>query len=83
MLFPYAEPDRYGFWMPDMRFDIDILWIRSGRIVHVAHDVSKDEPERIHRPPEPADLVLELPAGTARRRGFGVGDRVEVEGLAR
>jgi uncharacterized membrane protein (UPF0127 family) len=83
MLFPYAVPDRYGFWMPDMRFDIDILWIRAGRIIHVEADVSKDDPLRIYRPPEPADLVLELPAGTAERRGFRVGDAVEVEGLAR
>ena len=80
MLFPYAEPDRYGFWMPDMRFDIDILWIRAGRIVHVEPDVSKDDPQRVYRPGEPADLVLELPAGTARRRGFQVGDAVRVDG---
>jgi len=81
MLFPYAEPGRHGFWMPDMHFDIDILWIRSGRIVHVAADVSKDDPRAVYRPPEPADLVLELPAGTAQRRGFRVGDAVQVDGL--
>jgi len=80
MLFPYAEPGRHGFWMPDMHFDIDILWIRAGRIVHVEPDVSKDDPQRVYRPREPADLVLELPAGTARRRGFQVGDAVQVDG---
>lgn len=82
MLFPYAEPGLHGFWMPDMHFDIDILWIRAGRIVDVAADVSKDEPRAVHRPREPADLVLELPAGTAQRRGFRVGDAVQVDGLA-
>jgi hypothetical protein len=82
MLFPYAEPGRHGFWMPDMHFDIDILWIRAGRIVHVEPDVSKDDARRVYRPREPADLVLELPAGTARRRGFRVGDAVQVEGFA-
>ena len=81
MLFPYPEPGLHGFWMPDMRFDIDILWIRAGRIVHVESRVSKDDPTRVYRPPESADLVLELPAGTAERRGFRVGDAVEVEGL--
>lgn len=81
MLFLYGEPGLHGFWMPDMRFDIDILWIRGGRIVHVESRVSKDEPARVYRPREPADLVLELPAGTAERRGFRVGDAVEVEGL--
>jgi uncharacterized membrane protein (UPF0127 family) len=78
MLFPYAEPGLHGFWMPDMRFDIDIVWIRAGRIVDVTANVSKDDPRAVHRPREPADLVLELPAGTAARRGFRVGDAVHV-----
>ena len=83
MLFPYAEPGRHGFWMPDMHFDIDILWIRAGRIVDVSADVSKDDPLAVVRPREPADLVLELPAGTAQRRGFRVGDAVQVDGPGR
>jgi uncharacterized membrane protein (UPF0127 family) len=80
MLFPYAEPGLQAFWMPDMHFDIDILWIRAGRIVHVEANVSKDDPQRVYRPREPADLVLELPSGTAERRGFRVGDTVQVDG---
>jgi uncharacterized protein len=79
MLFPYDEPGVHGFWMPDMRFDIDIVWIRAGRIVDVTANASKDDPRAVHRPREPADLVLELPAGTAERRGFRVGDAVHVE----
>lgn len=82
MLFPYDEPGLHGFWMPDMHFDIDIVWIRGGRIVDVTARASKEDPRAIHRPREPADLVLELPAGTAERRGFRVGDAVQVEPLA-
>jgi len=80
MLFPYDTPGRYGFWMPNMRFDIDILWIRAGRIVSIEANASKNDAQRIYRPSEPADLVLELPAGTAARRGFRVGDAVDVAG---
>jgi hypothetical protein len=83
MLFPYQEPGLHAFWMPDMHFDIDILWIRTGRIVDVAADVSKDDARAVYRPREPADLVLELPAGTAKRRGFRVGDAVQVGGSDR
>jgi len=79
LLFPYDQPGLHGFWMPDMHFDIDILWMRAGRVVHVESDVSHLDARAVYRPREPADLVLELPAGTARRRGFRVGDRVEVE----
>jgi hypothetical protein len=82
MLFPYAEPGLHGFWMPDMHFDIDIVWIRAGRIVHVEADVphQASAPLPVYRPPEPADLVLEVPAGTARRLGWRRGDPVRVEG---
>lgn len=81
MLFPYETPGRYGFWMPDMHIDIDILWIRAGRIVHVESRVPHTDATTVYRPREPAELVLEVPAGTAERRGWRVGDRVEVDGL--
>jgi uncharacterized membrane protein (UPF0127 family) len=83
MLFVYDEPEPRGFWMPDMRFDIDIVWIRAGRIVHVEsevpHAVAGAPP--VYRPREPADLVLEVAAGTARRLGWRPGAAVRVEGL--
>jgi uncharacterized membrane protein (UPF0127 family) len=48
--------------------------------VHVEPSVSKDDAQRIYRPSAEADLVLELPAGTAARQGFRVGDAVDVAG---
>src|SRR5262249_28055298 len=85
MLFPYDEPGIQGFWMPDMHFDIDIVWIRAGRIVHIEADVphAVSDPLPVYRPQEPADQVLEVPAGTAARFGWRVGDVVRVDGLAR
>jgi uncharacterized membrane protein (UPF0127 family) len=79
MLFPYDAPGLHGFWMPDMNFDIDILWMRAGRIVHLERDVSRGDPTTVHRPREPADLVLEVPAGTAQRLGWRAGDAVSIE----
>jgi uncharacterized membrane protein (UPF0127 family) len=81
MLFLYDEPGRRGFWMPDMHFDIDIVWIRADRVVHiesrVPHVVSGALPT--YRPDAPADTVLEVAAGTAERLGWRVGDAVRVE----
>ena len=86
MVFPYDEPRRRAFWMKDMRFDIDIVWIRDGRIV----DVSRFVPARRERPTlldalptfeprEPADTVLEVVAGTADARGWQIGDAVRFD----
>jgi uncharacterized membrane protein (UPF0127 family) len=84
MLFVYTEPALRGFWMPDMHFDIDIVWIRAGRIVHVEPDVphAMAGPLHVYRPSEPADAVLEVAAGTVKRLGWRVGDAIEVERLA-
>jgi uncharacterized membrane protein (UPF0127 family) len=82
MLFVYPRAGRYGFWMPDMHFDLDLVWIRGDRVVgitaRVPHDPTEPEPP-VYHPPRPVDLVLEVPAGTAARLGWQAGDPVAVE----
>ncbi|MFT5695517.1 MAG: uncharacterized membrane protein (UPF0127 family) [Myxococcota bacterium] len=81
MLFEYAAPRFPGFWMKDMRFDIDIIWLREGRIVDISHRVphAKDGPGPTLRPSELTDTVLEVPAGYAQANGWRVGDRAELD----
>ena len=81
MLFPYASPSRHGFWMAQMRFDIDIVWIREGRIVDLTLGIPHDLPAPLptYRPRHPADLVLEVRAGVAEEAGWRVGDPVRLE----
>jgi uncharacterized membrane protein (UPF0127 family) len=81
MLFVYDRPGFYGFWMKGMRFDIDIVWIRDGRIVDVTHRVPHriESPLPTYHPPEVVDQVLEVPAGAAQARGWQRGDRVVVD----
>jgi uncharacterized membrane protein (UPF0127 family) len=79
MLFLFEAPGLPGFWMPDMHFDLDLVWIRGDRIVDLTPSVSHREPERVHRPREPADVVLEVLAGTATLHGWRRGDRVRFD----
>jgi uncharacterized membrane protein (UPF0127 family) len=79
MLFLFEAPGRPGFWMPDMHFDLDLVWIREGRIVDLTPFVSHREPDRVHRPDAPADVVLEVLAGTATLHGWRPGDRVRFD----
>ncbi|HVP28617.1 MAG TPA: DUF192 domain-containing protein [Myxococcota bacterium] len=87
MLFVFDEPGRYSFWMLDMEFALDFVWIRSGRIVDLTTDVPPPptgvDPAsgtlRLLEPREPVDLVLEVAAGTVAKRGFKLGDAVEIE----
>lgn len=80
MLFVYADARPVGIWMKDMRFPLDILWIRDGRIVRIeanAPPLQAAGPERVYT--ATAHLVLEVPAGFAAREKIRVGDRVKVD----
>lgn len=86
MLFRFPKEERHAIWMRDMRFAIDILWIRDGVVVDVAPEVpppsgaALENPAllRIYEPRLPADMVLEVPAGFAAAHGVKIGDAVEV-----
>lgn len=86
MLFIYPEPSRPGFWMKDMRFDIDIVWIGeeggNTKIVAVLPYLTPQTFPQVFAPPEdvaPVRYVLEVPAGTVDRLNWQVGDLVLIK----
>ena len=79
MLFVYERPEPVSIWMKDMRFPLDILWIREGRIVKIEKNAPPLVPggaERVYT--ATADLVLEVPAGLADREKVRLGDTARV-----
>ena len=77
MLLVFDEPDRYGIWMPDMHFPIDVVWIGADRrIVHITEGIVPESYPTIFQPDLPATSILELPAGTVARYGWRAGDEV-------
>jgi uncharacterized membrane protein (UPF0127 family) len=63
-LFVFNTDDRYGFWMKDMRYPIDIIWIdKDMRIVDITHDIASDSYPKIFYPSVPVRYVLEVNAG--------------------
>jgi uncharacterized membrane protein (UPF0127 family) len=77
MLFIFQVDKKYAFWMKDMYFSIDMIWISaSGQIVSMAQDVAPETYPEDFVPTAPARYVLELRAGYAQSHGFKVGDAV-------
>jgi len=77
MLFVYPQPRPVSIWMKDMRFPLDIIWIKGGRIVAIekrAPPLTPDGPERVYT--AMADLVLEVQAGFTDRMKIRAGDAV-------
>jgi len=73
MLFVYEQPITPSFWMKGMRFPIDIVWLRDGRVVGVEANVTADDGASHYVPTQPVDAVLELGAGQASQLGISRG----------
>lgn len=79
MLFIFPEDGIHGFWMKDMHFSIDILWLSAdGSIVYMAQNVSPDTYPQNFGPDTPTRYVLELAAGYAETHGVDIGDIVRL-----
>jgi len=80
MLFIFPNPTSQFFWMKDMRFSLDMVWIRDNKVIGFEQNVSPDEgPDyALYHSNEPADMVLELFAGEVKRNNIQAGDIIEV-----
>lgn len=77
LLFVFDREGQYSFWMKDMRFAIDILWINAqGHVVTIAHGVTPDTYPKAFTSDSPAQYVLEVPAGFALTHNIRVGSQV-------
>lgn len=74
MLFTGSEKQLRCFWMKDMRFSIDMIWLDADkRIVTVEHDVHPDTyPDRQFC--NIGQYVVELNAGEAAKNNLHPGD---------
>jgi uncharacterized membrane protein (UPF0127 family) len=80
MLFIFSLPDRYAFWMKNMRISIDIVWIdKDKRVVDIKSRVPPcgDACESMV-PSNEALYVLELRSGSADDHKIKVGDIVSI-----
>lgn len=75
MLFIYSDEAVRCFWMKDMRFPIDIMWLDgTQKIVHIARNVRPETyPQTFCAAGQPARYVIELPAGQAAPLGADPG----------
>jgi len=79
MLFIFNKPAIYSFWMPLMKFPIDIIWLNNGKVVDISANVSNNfNPinPAVYNPSEPAQYVLEVNAGFSKKNNIKIGDSV-------
>lgn len=83
MVFIFEAIGQPGFWMKDMRFNLDVLWIRQGQVVDISYNVPAPSPGTSNqdiatmRSTVPIDTALEVRAGWVEQHGVTIGDAVE------
>jgi uncharacterized membrane protein (UPF0127 family) len=81
MIFPYNAPKILSFWMKDMKFPIDIIWLDADkRVVHIEKNLQPCSPFLpcpSYSPDVMSQYVLETVAGFSDRNGITIGTQVE------
>lgn len=88
MIFVFDEKQEHSFWMYEMNFPIDIIFIDENTIVDIEENVpppDQEDPNRAqlptYSPDSPVNYVIEVPAGFVAEHEVQVGDTVEISGL--
>ncbi|MBN2422422.1 DUF192 domain-containing protein [Candidatus Woesearchaeota archaeon] len=79
MLFVFEEPDEYGFWMKNMNFPIDIIWLNEDkRIIHIEKDLApcKSESCEVYYPDNDSLYVIEVVANFTEKNHINKGDLI-------
>jgi hypothetical protein len=80
MLFIFQKPDYYSFWMKNMQFPIDIIFINKNKVVDIFQRVPipKSDNPPIYTTYEKADQVLEINSGLSNEYKIKVGSEVKI-----
>lgn len=80
MIFVFADKQVRRFWMKDMLFPLDIIWIEDGTIVKIDKELAPEgkQPDNHYSSLQPVNYVLEINAGLADQYGFKIGDKADI-----
>jgi len=82
MLFIYPKAGIYAFWMKEMQFPLDFIWINGDTVADLMKDVPAQETNDLLTLPNyqsntPVDKALELNAGSIARLNIKIGDKIK------
>jgi len=83
MLFIFPTSEIRNFWMKEMQFSLDIIWIDEGVIIgfekNVLHPAANNDEVMSVNSGRDADMVLELNAGQIQEKALSIGDSVTID----
>jgi uncharacterized protein len=74
LLFVFETIGNHGFWMKEMHFPIDIIWLdEEKKVVHIESGVKPETFPRVFYPSYPAKYVLEVVNARSFDLGIDIG----------
>ncbi len=85
MLFIFDQPGRYAFWMKDMLFPIDIIWLAPqnigevgiSKVIYIQKNALPSSYPQTFGPNENSLYVLEVNSGFSEKNNLKIGDEVK------
>lgn len=78
MLFVFTTTGHHHFWMKEMNFPIDIIWLdEDKKIVDITHSLHPETYPETYTSITPAKYVLEIKAGLSEQYKFKIGTQVK------
>ncbi|MDP3888746.1 MAG: DUF192 domain-containing protein [bacterium] len=81
MLFLFPAPFRYSFWMKDMNFNLDFIFMNNNEVVDLAENIpfpkNGEQPEVVMAKKD-FDKVLEVNTGVIAKANIKIGDMVDL-----
>lgn len=85
MLFDFStDTDKQpAFWMKDMHFPLDLIWIKDGKIISITKNVpnpaagTPDNQLALYYPPSDIDHTLEVNGGWSEKNNVKIGDEIK------
>lgn len=76
----FNQPGRYGIWMKEMDFPIDVIWLNQDKkIVHLVSNMTPDSYPKTFIPPLEAQFIIEANVGTIAKNNLKVGETVRTD----
>lgn len=85
MLFVFEEKGNHAFWMRNMNFPLDIIYLDGGKVVDIKKNVPPAEDSNqnppIYTPKSPANSVLEVAAGVSDKMKLTEGSEIQFQNI--
>lgn len=78
MLFIFPGKEIRSFWMKNMNFGLDIIWLDGDEITKISQNLPPEGgvPQNVYESGNPVNYVLEVPAGFCEKNNIKIGNKI-------